>query len=340
MAALPDLRNYRSAFIVKPSSLGDIIHTLPAVHAIKSAHPHLAIRWIANPEWLPLLADSPDIAETIVFPRKQLRGLRGLARWHPWGEELRAMPRELPEITLDFQGLLRSAMICHARGTRPIIGLSDAREGSRWFYDHIVPVDASAHAVDRYLELPRALGVRVAAPSFPLAAGSPVESAAAQQPFILVHPYSRGAGKSLDAASLRALCASLAPHQVIIVGVHHEPIPLGGEHVCDMTNATTLAQLIWLMRRAQFIVSVDSGPMHIAAAVNDRTLGIHTWSDPRKVGPHNPRAWVWKAGRIAHRSEFSATECRQDQAVAENEASQIAEFVTAQISPQTGVPAN
>jgi ADP-heptose:LPS heptosyltransferase len=81
------------------------------------------------------------------------------------------------------------------------------------------------------------------------------------------------------------------------------------------------------MRRAAAVVSVDSGPMHIAAAVNNATLGIHTWSDPRKVGPYNPEAWVWKSGRIARRSEFSDAECRQAGAVSAGEARRMAEFV-------------
>ena len=53
-----------------------------------------------------------------------------------------------------------------------------------------------------------------------------------------------------------------------------------------------------LLRRARFVVSVDSGPMHLAAAVTGDLLGIHTWTDPRKVGPHNEASWVWKAGAI------------------------------------------
>ena len=95
----------------------------------------------------------------------------------------------------------------------------------------------------------------------------------------------------------------------------------------DLTGRTTLPELIWLMRRARACVSVDSGPMHIAAAVNDRTLGLHTWTDPRKVGPYNASAWVWKAARIAHRGEFSEEECMKDAHVAEPDARRIADFV-------------
>ena len=64
-----------------------------------------------------------------------------------------------------------------------------------------------------------------------------------------------------------------------------------------------LLQLIGLLRRARFVVSVDSGPMHLASALRRPLLGLHTWSDPRKVGPYDPGAWVWKAGRILRRHE-------------------------------------
>ena len=100
-----------------------------------------------------------------------------------------------------------------------------------------------------------------------------------------------------------------------------------GAHITDFSHRTTLGELIWALRRARWVISVDSGPMHIAAAVNDRTLGLHTWSDPRKVGPYNPRAWVWKAGRIAHRPDFTPTESTTEAAITPAAARQIGEFV-------------
>ena len=73
------------------------------------------------------------------------------------------------------------------------------------------------------------------------------------------------------------------------------PVP---DNCVNLLNHTTILQLIWLIRRARFTVSVDSGPMHIAAALSDRLISIHTWSDPRKVGPYNENAWVWKNGEL------------------------------------------
>jgi ADP-heptose:LPS heptosyltransferase len=70
-------------------------------------------------------------------------------------------------------------------------------------------------------------------------------------------------------------------------------------------------QLIRLIRVARFVISVDSGPMHIAAAVNDRLLSIHTWTNPRRVGPYNTDAWIWKHGTILRVSELENTKLKR-----------------------------
>ena len=83
------------------------------------------------------------------------------------------------------------------------------------------------------------------------------------------------------------------------------------ENCIELTNQTSLLQLIWLIRAARFVVSVDSGPMHIAAAVTDNLLSIHTWTDPRRVGPYNPNAWVWKNGQLFRVSEVGAAKIKR-----------------------------
>jgi ADP-heptose:LPS heptosyltransferase len=316
--ALPDLKHYRSVLIVKPSSLGDIVHTLPSVALLRQAYRHLRIRWIANPEWLPLLEGSSCVDETIPFPRRKLRGIAAPLHYTHWASEFRELPREDPELILDFQGLFRSAMIANARGSRPIIGLSDAREGASFFCDNIIPVDPAAHAVDRYLCLPAALGVtRGPDPlPWPLPEGTPPADSLPED-YVLLHPWSRGEGKSMPADALARFIEVLAPRPIVLVGMTQEPVASLPRHVTSLVNQTSLAQLIWLMRKARWNISVDSGPMHIAAAVNPRTLGIHTWSDPRKVGPYCEEALVWKAGRVAHRREFTRLECQSERAFVE-----------------------
>lgn len=329
--SLPDLSGFASALILKPSSLGDIIHTLPAVHGLKQRFPHLKLRWLCNPEWTPLLEGNPDITEVIPFPRGQFRGPLSLPGLFQWVRRFNDAHRELPEVALDFQGLLRTALLAVLRGADPVVGLSDAREFAPAFYRHVVPVDASSHAVDRYLTMSAALGaeVNVGSAKFPLPVGEPVESCdLLPDDFFLLHPFSRGRGKSLDVESLRMLCDCLAPRKVVIVGRIAQPLQFSSPHVISLLNETSLAQLIWLIRRARAIVSVDSGPMHIAAAIKpERTLGIHTWSDPRRVGPYDARAWVWKAERIAHRRDFSDEEARSISTITASSLRRMADFV-------------
>ncbi|MCB1279413.1 glycosyltransferase family 9 protein [Prosthecobacter sp.] len=332
---LPSLRDFRSALIVKPSSLGDIVHTLPAVKAIRDAHPHLKIRWLANTEWTPILQGSPIIDEVIPFPRKTFRGLAGLLRFWNWRRTWMALPREEPEVVLDFQGLFRSGVVSSWRGSPCVIGLSDAREGAGFFYNHTVPVDAGAHAVDRYLELPRALGIPIKPQdiTFELTSGAaPAGWSESLFQFIVVHPWSRGEGKSLSNSSLQALCDALAPHTVVLVGMTDDKTRPTGEHIHDWSHRTSLSELIWGMRQAQFCISVDSGPMHIAAAVNPHTLGIHTWSDPRKVGPYPAGVHVWKADRIATRGEFRPDECVTEASVSDQAAKDIGDWVKSRIA--------
>ncbi|TLD71425.1 glycosyltransferase family 9 protein [Phragmitibacter flavus] len=326
----PDLSRYASLFIVKPSSLGDIVHTLPAVNLLKQAHPHLKIRWISNPEWMPLLEGNPDLTEVVPFPRKEFRGIGGAAKFFLWSRTLNAAARDLPELTLDFQGLLRSALISKARGSDTIIGLSDAREGASLLHDHVVTVNPGAHAVDRNLEIPRYLGIEPSADQelrFHLPAGTKPAHADLPDEYLLIHPTSRGEGKSLSHDILQTLCDCLAPRPVIIVGREEQPPELRGKHILSLINQTTLPELLWLIHHAKACLSVDSGPMHLAAAAGIPTLGIHTWSDPRKVGPYQSTAEVWKAGRIAHRQDFQDAEAAMHKQVESNDARRMGDFL-------------
>jgi ADP-heptose:LPS heptosyltransferase len=293
------LREGSRVLIVKPSSLGDIVHTLPAVHALKQARPDLHLDWIVNTEWAPLLAGNSDLDHVHDFPRREFRGLGGLFRLKKWLRETK-LPR--PDLALDFQGLTRSALLARFAGAPRIHCLGDAEFSARLLATHVVPARRNAeHSVERYLRLVRDLGVEIPQPLFtPLPAGEKVAEAP-REPFVLIHPFSRGKGKSLSAATLTALCQALGELPIVLVGRTETPFnaPTG---VVNLLNRTTLPQLIWLIRRAGYTISVDSGPMHIAAALTDRLLGIHTWSDPRLVGPHQPQTWIWK-GRCCYRAD-------------------------------------
>ena len=304
---LPDFSRRRRVLIVKPSSLGDIVHTLPAVRLLKKRWPEMEFTWLVNPEFASVLEGNPDLAGTLPFPRGNFRGVGGLLRFRRWLKD--TLPQAGPwDVALDFQGLLRSGLIAKASGADARIGLSDSREGAWWFHTGVVPVEGGAHAVERYLAVPRELDAGGPV-EFPLPEGScPAALVEGNVPAgaVLLHPFSRGKGKSLTAAQTVRLCERLAPRPVLIVGRSDTPLSGTPENARNLLNATTLPELLWLIRRAACVISVDSGPMHMAAALTPRVLSLHTWSDPARVGPWRPDAFVWKAGGIFPAREVPA----------------------------------
>ncbi len=310
--------------IIKPSSLGDIVHALPAVGAIRDAHSHAEITWLINPEWAPLLRGNRDIDHVHIFPRGQLRGLGAAARLLPW---IRRTRRLQPKVALDFQGLLRSALIAKASGAKRILGLSDAREGSRLFYQEIARVDRREHAVDRYLKLAELFGADLNQPlRFPLPTGDPLPRFDPLPGFVVLHPHARGRRKSIGRSAIVEFCRALAPARVVVVGQSRRRFS-PPENCIELTNQTTLLQLVWLIRHAAHVISVDSGPMHIAAALTPNLVSIHTWSDPRRVGPYNAAAWVWKNGKLLRVAELDpAMDLRKGRKFRRDDVNAVAEL--------------
>jgi len=140
--------------------------------------------------------------------------------------------------------------------------------------------------------------------------GDPLPRFDANPPFVLLHPFAHVRDKSLLNAVIEEFCRALAPTRVVIVGQSRARIKTP-ENCVDLTRQTSLLQLIWLIRVARFVVSVESGPMHIAAAVAPNLLSIHTSTDPSTVGPYNPDAWVWKNGQLFRVGELETAKIRK-----------------------------
>jgi heptosyltransferase-1 len=281
--------------LLKPGSMGDVIHALPVVAAIHRSRPEVRVCWVIDPRWAPLLEGNPGIAEVVHFPRESFRGVSGIFRAGRWYAGLR---RLRPETVLDLQGLLRSALMARLSGGKILIGLGDAREGAGLFYHQRVDVLATEHAVDRYLRILAPLGIsRPEVCEFPLPAGTrpPLPDR-----YIVLHPFARGVGKSMGDAEIRAFLAEFSRTSslpVVLVGFGASPSELPSS-VINLTGKTSLLELVGILRGSRFTVSVDSGPMHLAAALQVPMLGIHTWSNPGRVGPYSSSAWIWQGGEI------------------------------------------
>jgi len=298
----------KSILIIKGGPLGGIVHALPAVASVREAHPDADITWVINPELAPLLRGNPDVNHVHLLPRGDLRNLgaaQSLLAWLQRTWQLR------PDLALDFDGLLRGALIARTSGAKDICGMSNSFAGATWFYNRVARVDRRTHAVERYLKLAECVGatvgesLRCSVPS-----GDPLPRFDAYPPFVLLHPFAHGQDKSLSNAAIEEFCRALAPTRVVLVGQTRSRINTP-ENCVDLTRQTSLLQLIWLIRVARFIVSVESGPMHIAAAVTGNLLSIHTWTDPRRIGPYNPDAWVWKHGQLFSVGELETAKIRK-----------------------------
>ncbi|MEX1118218.1 MAG: glycosyltransferase family 9 protein [Terrimicrobiaceae bacterium] len=280
--------------VVKPGSMGDVIHALPVVAALKNAWPATEISWLIDQRWEPLLAGNPNLARTIIFPRERFRGPSGLLRAIPW---MSSLADAKPDLCIDLQGLLRSATMAKFSGAPQIVGLSDAREGAGLFYSDTATVETNEHSVLRYLRVLEVLGLPAPTiPEFWLPQGT-LPPGVPQEPYLLLHPFARGQGKSLAPEVLNALCDALSPRKIVLAGGPSPAAPQAS-HITNLLGKTTLPELTALIRQAIFMISVDSGPAHIAAAVGTPLLAIHTWSNPQTVGPFNESSWLWQGGEI------------------------------------------
>ena len=309
----------KSILIIKPGPLGDIIHTLPAIALLREAHPHAELTWVINAELAPLLRGNPDVNHVHFAPRGEFGGLGAPASLLAWLKKTRQLR---PDLALDFQGLLHGVLAAKISGAKEVCGLSTSLAGSSWFYDRVAEVDRRGHPVERYLKLAECVGatvgdsLRCSVPS-----GDPLPRFDAHPPFVLLHPFARGQDKSLSNGVIEEFCHALAPTRVVVVGQSSLRSRFGGvgtrnrmntpENCVDLTRQTSLLQLVWLIRIARFVVSVESGPMHLAAAVTGNVLSIHTWTDPRRIGPYNPDAWVWKHGQLYSVSELETAKIRK-----------------------------
>ncbi|HSV27242.1 MAG TPA: glycosyltransferase family 9 protein, partial [Sedimentisphaerales bacterium] len=160
----------RKVLILKPSAMGDIVMALPAVRSIKLGMPGVKICWLVNKGFVPLLQNNPFVDEVIEFDRQLLsRMWRSFQAWEAFQNLVARLRSEKFDVALDFQGLLRTALLGWLSGCKVRIGMKDAREGATFFYTDLVarPCE-SMHVVDHYIEMAETLWLESGKPVFEL----------------------------------------------------------------------------------------------------------------------------------------------------------------------------
>ena len=281
--------------IVKLSSLGDLIHALPAVHCLKTGLPAV-IDWVVNTEYADLVNCFSDVRRVIPFPRHALKQLPDFRR---------ALQREEYDLIVDLQGLLKSAVLARlARGARRI-GPSFQREGARWFYHTLAgQPDRQRHAVEQNLDIIRHLGLPLSEPAFPMQFPTPAINEPA--PRVALIPCSRWPSKNWSLSAFTDVARELrerANAKIFIIGGQTDSAQcaqlareIHGAAV-NLAGRLTLPELGGWLAAMQLAITNDSGPMHIAAALGIPVLALFGPTDPARTGPYGGGHTVFK-GRM------------------------------------------
>ncbi len=269
--------------IVKLSSLGDLVHALPTVHRLKVGLP-ATITWVVNADYASLLRYAKDVDEVIPFDRR--RPLRGLWR------VVRELRQQEYDLIIDLTGLFKSALITRLARGGLRLGPSHAREFSWLFYHRQVgSPDLNRHAVERYLDVVRDLGLENGERGFPIAFPPVPLPLDGTRPVVVLIPGARWPTKLWPSAYFTELVERLHQEgvQILVVGdqspTTDDPLP-GREGVLDLRGKTSLPELGGILQRADLVISNDTGPMHLAAALGRRVIALMGPTDPRRTGPY------------------------------------------------------
>ena len=302
--------------VVKLSSLGDLFHALPLVRQLRRDF-RARVDWVVQTEYAELAGCFPDVERVIAFPRHNF--FRHAAAF------LKDLRQTQYDLAADLQGLLKSAWIARAARAARRVGPSFSREGAHHFYDAITgPRNRNRHAVDEVLDLARFLGLPPWPPEFSLA--FPRRPVDMPHPRVALAPCSRWPTKNWPTNRFaevgRALQAELGASLFLIGSAADRPVcasiatrlPKKAANAC---GTTTLVELGSLLQEMDLLISVDSGPMHMAAALKVPVLAIFGATDPIRTGPYGALHRVLTADGLDCRPCRSRVCARRDLACLE-----------------------
>jgi len=287
----------KKILIVKPSSLGDVVHSLPFLSAVHACFPGAEVHWVIAKGLEGLLEGHPMIHRLIVI-NKDL--WKKISRAGDTVKEIRQLYRDLRsehyDLAVDLQGLLRSGLITMATRAPVRIGFTEAREGSRLFYTRKVKGGRGIHAVDRYMRIAADLGC----PSDMIAFPFPRKSAGSDRMkrilagigrYAVIVPGARWKTKIWPAENFGKVAAELSVRSVVIGssgerGIADKVVSSSRGRAMSLAGETDLSELIGLMRRASIVITNDSGPMHIGAALNIPVIAVFGPTSPVLTGPY------------------------------------------------------
>lgn len=309
--------------IIKLSSIGDVIHTLPSLYAIRRAHPDAVVDWLVEEDASPIIKGHNLLNDCIVVRRKRwLKKPFSLDTWKDVSALIKTLRDKEYDIVIDFQGLIKSSVWAFLSRGKRRIGFRNKKELSGIFLNDVLPpYNPDIHAVDRYISLACYAGADADKIEFPICLSEDEKQRAytilkengvdAGEPFIVINPMARWRTKLWDKerfARLGSMIVERLGSKVVFTGSHSDLSEI--EKICNLTNrkvinlagATGIKELISVINLSKLLITVDSGPMHIAAAVGTSVVALFGPTAPWRTGPYG-------RGHIVIRKELLCSPC-------------------------------
>ena len=294
MEKKPLFESIRHILIVKPSALGDIIHSLPFLHALKRGFPGAKIDWVVAHGLHTFLEGHPLINKLWVIKKDQWKDMGRLSLSI---REIMALKKGLGragyDVCIDLSGLFRSGVITWFSKAGVKLGFKESDEGSPLFYTHKIHGSMDIHAIDRYLKIAEFMGCPVDEIVYPFAPYdlSPAILKDLPDTYVVMSPSAGKPANRWHARKFGELAARLLLPSVIIssaaeTDIAEETVRYSRGKAISIAGKTGLKELLGVIGKASFFVCNDTGPMHMAAALNIPVFAVFGPANPIRTGPY------------------------------------------------------
>jgi heptosyltransferase I len=290
--------------VVRLGAMGDILHSLPAVTALRQAHPDWVIGWAIEPQWRGLFCAKGDEPRTPGMPlvdrlhmvpaRQWARQPLSAVTWKDVARVRREVRAMRYDVAVEMQGAVRAAMVARWARTGRIVGEAQPREWvARWLFSERVAT-RGVHVIEQSVELANAIArdhLPIPLPLLPREPAAETSAAQLPQPLVLLSPGAGWGAKRWPSERYGGVARRLAQEGCTVV-VNRGPAEgnLAQQIAESSGGAATvlpldLAELIAVTRRAALVIAGDTGPLHLASALGKPVVGIYGPTDPARNGP-------------------------------------------------------
>jgi lipopolysaccharide heptosyltransferase I len=298
---------FEKILVVKPSSLGDVIHSLAFLSVLKGTYPESTIHWVIAKGLEGILEGHPMIDRLWIIEKdKWKKGSNVFATLGELISLFSSLRNEQYDLVVDLQGLFRSGLIAWAARAPLIIGFEEAREGSRFFYTHRITGGRDIHAVDRYLKVAAFLECDTGTVRFPLPTADDNSLPDSGEYAVLI-PGARWATKRWPPERFGKVASMLPLPSVILgsssdIGIAQTVQEHSAGKATSLAGKTSLRDVARIIGNARFVLTNDTGTMHLAAALGVKVFALFGPTDPKRTGPYGK-------GHIIIKSDSPCSPC-------------------------------